>query len=88
MNISLTPQLEQIINRKVESGMYTSVSEVIREALRLLHEHDQVKEIQIREMKEKVMAGVQQIQEGKTSPFSVEEIIALGRKLQEESSKV
>lgn len=36
MNISLTPALEQFVNDKVSTGLYNSVSEVIREALRLL----------------------------------------------------
>ncbi len=87
MNISLTPQLEKMVNRKIKSGMYTSASEVIREALRLLNEHDKIRELQIREMKEKVMAGVQQIREGKISRFDKDEIIAMGRKLQKKSSQ-
>ena len=87
MNISLTPQLEEMVNRKIESGMYTSASEVIREALRLLDEHDRIREIQIREMKEKVMAGVQQIREGKVSPFNTDEIVALGRELQKQHTR-
>ena len=36
MNISLTPELERRIAEKVESGLYTTASEVVREALRLL----------------------------------------------------
>ena len=36
MNISLTPALEKFVHDKVASGLYNSVSEVIREALRLL----------------------------------------------------
>ena len=36
MNISLTPELERRISEKVESGLYTTASEVVREALRLL----------------------------------------------------
>ena len=36
MNVSLTPELEKFVQNKVESGRYTSASEVIREALRLL----------------------------------------------------
>ncbi|MCP4674133.1 MAG: type II toxin-antitoxin system ParD family antitoxin [Deltaproteobacteria bacterium] len=87
MNISLSPQLEHMVNRKIESGMYTSASEVIREALRLLNEHDEIKGIQIREMKEKVLAGIEQIREGKVSAFNIDEIIALGRELQKHSSK-
>jgi antitoxin ParD1/3/4 len=36
MNISLTPELERRIAEKVDSGLYTTASEVVREALRLL----------------------------------------------------
>lgn len=44
MNVSLTPQLEEFVRRKVESGLYNNASEVIREGLRLLIERDAVKE--------------------------------------------
>jgi hypothetical protein len=37
VNISLTPQLEEI-RQKVDSGLYNSASEVVREALRLMDE--------------------------------------------------
>ncbi|GIW05067.1 MAG: hypothetical protein KatS3mg059_1687 [Thermomicrobiales bacterium] len=42
MNVSLTPELEELIRRKVASGMYGSASEVVREALRLLEERDRL----------------------------------------------
>ncbi len=38
MNVSLTPELEKLVQEKVASGLYNSASEVIRESLRLLHE--------------------------------------------------
>lgn len=44
MNVSLTPQLEEFVRRKVESGLYNNASEVIREGLRLLIERDVAKE--------------------------------------------
>ncbi len=37
MNVSLTPELEEWVQTKVATGLYTSASEVIREALRELH---------------------------------------------------
>lgn len=40
MNVSLTPALERFVRRKVASGLYNNASEVIREALRLLLEHE------------------------------------------------
>ena len=42
MNVSLTPELEQLINDKVKTGVYQTASKVIRESLRLLPERDQV----------------------------------------------
>jgi antitoxin ParD1/3/4 len=47
MNVSLTPELDKFVAGKVESGRYTSASEVIREALRLLEEHDRARSAQI-----------------------------------------
>lgn len=41
MNISLTPELEQLVADKVTSGMYRTSSEVIREGLRLLRVRDE-----------------------------------------------
>ena len=42
MNVSLTPELEKAVRRKIESGLYNNASEVIREALRqtLLREQE------------------------------------------------
>ena len=43
MNVSLTPELERFVDDKVESGLYNNASEVVREGLRLLKEHDDVR---------------------------------------------
>ena len=43
MNVSLTPELEKFVDRKVESGLYNNASEVVREGLRLLKEHDEIR---------------------------------------------
>ena len=47
MNVSLTPELEKFVSTKVESGRYNSASEVVREALRLLEEHDEARATQL-----------------------------------------
>ena len=41
MNVSLTPELERLVNDKVQTGMYQTASEVVREGLRLLADRDQ-----------------------------------------------
>ena len=40
MNVSLTPELEELVNEKVRGGLYQTASEVVREALRLLKQRD------------------------------------------------
>ena len=49
MNVSLTPELERFVQEKVHSGRYTSASEVVREALRLLEEHERIRASQLAE---------------------------------------
>jgi antitoxin ParD1/3/4 len=34
MNVSLTPELEMVVEQKVKSGLYNNASEVVRDALR------------------------------------------------------
>ncbi|MCL2660712.1 MAG: type II toxin-antitoxin system ParD family antitoxin [Acidobacteriaceae bacterium] len=43
----MTSELDLFVSTKVASGRYTSASEVVREALRLLEERDQARDLQI-----------------------------------------
>jgi len=54
MNVSLTPELEKFVSAKVESGRYNSASEVVREALRLLEEHDHARTTQLAEFNQEL----------------------------------
>ncbi|UBF27472.1 type II toxin-antitoxin system ParD family antitoxin [Kovacikia minuta CCNUW1] len=60
MNVSLTPELEQLVHAKVKSGRYLSASEVIREGLRLLEERDRLFEMRLADLQQKVSVGVEQ----------------------------
>lgn len=65
MNVSLTPELEALVNEKVRSGDYNSASEVVREALRLLKEVDELRRIRREEVRREVIKGVDEIRAGK-----------------------
>lgn len=58
LNVSLTPQLEELVKTKVSSGMYNSASELVREALRLLDERDQVREMRLQALRKAVQEGI------------------------------
>ena len=77
MNISLTPQLEELVKKKVDSGFYGSASEVMREALCLLEERDRLHDIRLEELRAEIRKG---IESGEPTPLNIEEIKARGRK--------
>ena len=54
MNVSLTAELEELVQKKVESGRYTSASEVIRAGLRLLEQEDEARAARLAAMRAEV----------------------------------
>ena len=58
MNVSLTPELEEFISQQVDTGLYTSASEVMRSALRLLVEREMEKQARLTRMRELVREGI------------------------------
>jgi antitoxin ParD1/3/4 len=64
MNVSLTPELERLVAEKVKSGMYGSASEVIREALRLLQERDELRRARLEELRREIARGLEQADRG------------------------
>jgi antitoxin ParD1/3/4 len=60
MNVSLTPELEQLVHEKVKTGRYLSASEVVREALRLLEERDKVRETRLAALRSEIAIGIKQ----------------------------
>jgi antitoxin ParD1/3/4 len=67
MNVSLTPQLEALVQGKVASGLYNSASEVVREALRLLEESDRVRASRLAELRGDVAVGIDQLERGQST---------------------
>jgi antitoxin ParD1/3/4 len=57
MNIALTAEMERFIDQGVESGLYPTASDVVREALRLLKERDHARE----QLRADVQAGFAQL---------------------------
>lgn len=71
MNVSLTPELEKLVERKVKTGRYQTASEVVREALRALEERDQVAALRLQELRKEIRKG---LRSGKATPLDMEEI--------------
>jgi antitoxin ParD1/3/4 len=59
MTITLTDELEELINAKVRSGAYKSADEVVMESLRLL----KAKEEGMEALRREIMRGVEDIEQ-------------------------
>ena len=64
MNVHLTAELEEIVQAKVQSGRYNSASEVVREALRLMEQRDEVFALRKNEIRKQVEEGWQAAKAG------------------------
>jgi antitoxin ParD1/3/4 len=58
MNVDLTPRLDELVRAKVASGMYTSASEVVRDAFRLMDEQDLPRAAKLERLREDVRQGL------------------------------
>jgi antitoxin ParD1/3/4 len=76
MNISLTPQLEEMIRQKVDSGLYNSASEVVREALRLMDERDRMRATKLDQLRQEIQEG---LSSGPGTAWDREEVKRKGR---------
>ena len=69
MNISLTPELEMAVKKKVESGLYNNASEVIREALRIALKQEQENDW----LKREAAIGYAQLESGEVTRVNSKE---------------
>ena len=65
MNVSLTPELEKIVDKKVKSGLYNSASEVVREGLRLLEHRDEMRRMKLEALRNEIQIGIKDLEAGR-----------------------
>lgn len=80
MNVSLTPELDKWINEKVASGLYQSSSELIREGLRFLMVREEQRQAMIAELRQDLLIGVTQLDNGKSQDLDKELLKSIKKK--------
>ncbi len=81
MNVILTPPLEAMVQGKVASGLYSSPSEVMRDALRLMQEQDNIRALRLDQLRGDIAQG---LGSGVGEPWDVD---AVKRKLHASRTK-
>ena len=78
MNVSLTPDLEKIVKRRVDCGAYRSATEVVRDALELLEERDARK---LDALRKDIQHGVDQVERGEFTEYETDQLNELFEKV-------
>ena len=86
MNVFLTPEMEQFVKHLVESGMYPSENEVIRQGVRLMQEQYEVYKFRLADLRKEIGLGLEQAENGQL--LDSEEVFKrLRAKIQETTAK-
>jgi len=86
MNISLTPEFEELIKNKVGSGLYNNASEVVREALRFMQiNEDLIYHIKLDRLKTKLAEAEQDIAENRYQTLDKEKIETLFNNIKQQN---
>ena len=64
MNVSVGKDFEEFVKSKVASGDYASVSEVVRDGLRLLKEKELILEARLQSLRGEIQKGIDQADNG------------------------
>jgi antitoxin ParD1/3/4 len=73
MNVSLTPALEKMVQQKVASGLYNNASEVVRQALRLMQEMEEVRRARLKRLKAALAKGEADLASGRMTALDSDE---------------
>jgi antitoxin ParD1/3/4 len=64
MNVNLGTVFDQFIAQLLETGLYQSQSEVVREGLRLLKEREELKNLRLAELRREIAIGSEEADRG------------------------
>lgn len=75
MNVSLTRELEEFVNKKVGTGLYQTASEVVREGLRLLKERDDLQQRKLEDLQRDIDIGLEEAERGDVTTVDAEAVL-------------
>jgi antitoxin ParD1/3/4 len=76
VHVSLTPKLDSFVKGKVRKGDYNNASEVVREALRLMQEHEDLRRLKLKRLRAAIAKGDDDLKTGRSKALRTDEDIA------------
>ena len=76
IHATVTPELDSFVDGLVDTGRFSSQSEAVRAALRLLEDKERLREVKLEALREKVQEG---LESGEPEEWDVEEFLEKAR---------
>jgi len=77
MNVSLSSTFEAYIQKQLDEGTYNNASEIVREALRLKMQQDEIYQTRLESLRAAIIQGEES---GDSTPFDMQDIIREAKK--------
>ena len=77
MNVSLSPAFEAYIQKQLDEGTYNNASEIIREALRLKMQQDEIYQTRLESLRAAIIQGEES---GDARSFNMRDIVQDAKK--------
>lgn len=77
MNVSLSSTFEAYIQKQLDEGTYNNASEIVREALRLKMQQDEIYQTRLESLRAAIIQGKES---GDSTPFDMQDIIQEAKK--------
>ena len=85
IHATVTPELDSFVEQLIDAGRFSSQSEAVRAALRLLEDKERLREVKLEALREKIQEG---LESGPPSTLDIEEIKKTARTAWEEDNSV
>jgi antitoxin ParD1/3/4 len=82
MEVTLAPDIQEMVQRQIDTGRYPTADDVLREAMRLLSQRDAERRCRLEELRAEIAIGLADIERGDVADLDIEAIIAEGRRRQ------
>jgi antitoxin ParD1/3/4 len=76
IHATVTPELDSFVEQLIDAGRFTSQSEAVRAALRLLEDEERLRDMKLEALREKIQEG---LESGEPEEWDIEEFLENAR---------
>jgi antitoxin ParD1/3/4 len=79
MNVSITPEIQEYIRDKIQTGQFSSADEAVNALLAMVREQERMTPDELEDLRRELDPAIAEADRGEFVEFTAEDIIAEGR---------